>query len=130
MNKTLEGRLFRKYPKIFRQKDLPKTETCMCWGVSCGDGWYWLIDSLCSCIQSYINHNKKPQLEATQVKEKFAGLRFYTNHSDETIEGMIQFAMHLSYRICEKCGSTDTVTQTMGGWIFTRCKKCKEVNGA
>tara|TARA_R110002153_G_scaffold46642_2_gene131713 strand:- start:1695 stop:1805 length:111 start_codon:yes stop_codon:yes gene_type:complete len=25
--------IFEKYPKIFRDKDKPMTETCMCWGL-------------------------------------------------------------------------------------------------
>lgn len=53
MKPELQQKLFKKYPKIFRQKDLPMTETAMCWGIDCGDGWYWLIDNLCHSIQSY-----------------------------------------------------------------------------
>ena len=51
MKKEFEDKLFEKYPKIFRQKDLPKTATCMCWGIATGDGWYDLIDTLCHKIQ-------------------------------------------------------------------------------
>jgi hypothetical protein len=55
MTPELEKKLIEKYPKIFRQKDLPMTETCMCWGLDCGDGWYKIIDALCKCIQSKID---------------------------------------------------------------------------
>ena len=60
MRKELEDKLFNKYPEIFKQKDLPARETCMCWGITCGDGWYDIIDNLCklikllSCIKSDI----------------------------------------------------------------------------
>ena len=49
----------------------------MCWGFSCGDGWYLLIDRLCSSLQWDTDTNKYPQVVATQVKEKYGTLRFY-----------------------------------------------------
>ena len=65
--------------------------------------------------------------EAVRIKEKFGGLRFYYSGGDSIIEGAIDFAEFLSYRICEKCGSTNNVTQTKG-WITSLCENCmKEV---
>src|SRR3990172_2708662 len=85
MNIKLEAALYKKYPKIFRQRKLPMTETCMCWGISCGDGWYKIIDDLCADIQVFCDQNKC-QIEATQVKEKFGTLRFYTGASCDSVE--------------------------------------------
>ena len=51
MNQRLQDKLYEKYPKIFGQKDLPMTQTAMCWGIDCGDGWYNIIDTLCCHIQ-------------------------------------------------------------------------------
>ena len=63
MNKNLQEKLYQKYPKIFRQKDLPMTQTAMCWGIACGDGWYDLIDELCSQIQNRVeNVNRQRKL--------------------------------------------------------------------
>lgn len=124
MRKKLQHKLFEKYPKIFRQKDLSMSQTCMCWGIACGDGWYNLLNSLCYCVQSFINnHPDVNQMEAVQVKEKFGGLSFYTTGSCERIEGMIQLAAELSYQICENCGSIKNVSQTKG-WIITLCGQC------
>ena len=53
MQQELQDRLFEKYPRIFSQKDLSPQETCMCFGIACGDGWYDIIDTLCHCIQKY-----------------------------------------------------------------------------
>ena len=100
MRQELQDRLFKKYPKIFRQKDLSPQETCMCWGIACGDGWYDLIDTLCHCIQGWSDHIAI-QVEAEQVKSKFGGLRFYTNASDPRICGMIQMAEAMSHVIDE-----------------------------
>jgi len=125
-----EQKILKKYPLIFRQKDLPMTQTCMCWGLDVGQGWHKLIDTLCASIQGYIDANAKHnpnihQVEAVQVKEKFGGLRFYTNGEDEVIHGMIWFAEQLSNYICEDCGTMDNVTQSEG-WITTLCEKCRK----
>jgi len=113
MKIELQNKLFEKYPKIFRQKDLPKTETCMCWGIACPDKWYDLIDALCKQIQMYVNQQRKalnrtkslisindyPQVEATQVKIKFGGLRFYHDHHSEYVRGLVSMAEAMSYNI-------------------------------
>lgn len=123
MNEKLEESLYKKYPKLFRQKDLPVTETCMCWNFECGDGWYWIIDNLCSCIQDYIDANDKSQVEAVQVKEKFGQLRFYINGADDYVHGMISLAETMSYATCEMCGSTTDIMHT-SGWVKTICGAC------
>lgn len=123
MDEKLEKQLYGKYPKLFRQKDLSMRETCMNWGVCTGNGWYFLIDNLCSCIQSYIDANNKPQVEIVQLKEKFGSMRFYTDGADELVQGMIWLAEHQSYYICESCGSIIDVIHTKG-YIQTLCKSC------
>jgi hypothetical protein len=81
MKKELQNKLFEKYPKIFAQKDLGPKETLMYFGISCGDGWFWLIDELCSCLQHHIHKNNYSQVEATQVKEKYHTVKnFCKNH--------------------------------------------------
>lgn len=216
MEAELQQKLFDKYPKLFGQKDLPMTQTCMCWGVDCEEGWYWILDMLCGAVQSYCDsHNEgvrirnevklkskwwtgwfiwpshrkiqpafEPvaqedtistivrltttvedmireitmtfffrwrqlfnnifqsfknllrkfkernvkeyewQVEATQIKEKFGGLRFYINGGDDYIYGMIDLAEHMSYNTCEICGDTKTVKLRGKGWLFTRCDDC------
>ena len=47
MKKELQEKLFANFPEIFKQKDLDMTQTAMCWGISCNDGWYDLINELC-----------------------------------------------------------------------------------
>jgi hypothetical protein len=96
----------------------------MYWGLSVGDGWYDLIDTLCWNIQSYIDNNSSetrviPQVVAEQVKEKFGTLRFYTSGGDRLIDGMIWFAESMSGRICETCAKPATLRNA--GWIVTLC---------
>ena len=125
MKPELQKQLFEKYPKIFRQKDLPMSQTCMCWGIETGDGWYQLLDTLCQDIQTYLEiHTEVNQVEAEQVKEKFGGLRFYYCGGDAVIEDLIAKAEDESQKTCESCGSKKNVSQT-NGWIQTLCDKCR-----
>ena len=65
--------------------------------------------------------------EVTQVKEKYGGLRFYVDSSDDYIDGLISMAEGMSYKICSECGGK-SVNQTNRGWIYTLCKPCLDVN--
>jgi hypothetical protein len=131
MNRKLEQQLYNKYPKIFIEKDLPKSQTAMCWGISTGNGWYKLLDDLCGAIQSYVDHtihykdaieSKPIQVVATQVKEKLGTLRFYTNYYDDIVYGMIKLAEYQSSVTCDICGEPGTLGDN-GGWYATRCEK-------
>lgn len=123
MKQELQEKLFAKYPKIFRQRSLPMTETCMCWGIDTGDGWYDLLDALCWRLQSMTdwnpNNERFPQIEASQVKEKFGSLRFYTSGSSDYQEGIIDFAEVISERTCEECGKKGEINGS--GWLRCRC---------
>jgi hypothetical protein len=79
MDKKLQQKLFKKYPKLFRQKDLDMSQTCLCWGICTGNGWYYLLDKICGWLQFNSDHNGHlfPQVEFSQVKEKFGTLRLY-----------------------------------------------------
>ncbi len=136
MRQELDEELCRKYPKIFQNRHAPMTETAMCWGFEIGDGWYQIVDSLCSNIQSYIDwknrsaeagygdHKSVPQVIADQVKEKFGGLRFYYTGGDEQIYGMVRMAESWAYHACEECGNVGKTRS--GGWIKTLCDKHEE----
>lgn len=142
MRKELDELLCKRYPKIFVDRNAPINTTAMCWGFSCGDGWYWLIDNLCMQIQGHIdNHNDDckqykdkyehykdckeiQQVVAVQVKEKFGGLRFYYNGGDDVIRSYVDFAESLSLKICEHCGTTENVGHTTSGWISVLCENC------
>jgi len=130
MKEELQDKLVEKYPKIFGEVGMTPQQSCMAFGISVGDGWYWLIDNLCNCLQSTIDSNPDtyPQIVAAQVKEKFGGLRFYTNGARDEQHGVIDFAESLSFGICENCGSIEDVSQTKG-WIVTLCPKCMAERG-
>ena len=132
MKEELDKKLCEKYPKIFKMRHGTMHETCMCWGFEHGDGWYDIIDTLCSSIQNHITNKRylhsnmsqedfddEHQVVAAQVKEKFGGLRFYIDGGDDWVYGAISMAEAMSYRICEVCGAPG---QTRGtGWVRTTC---------
>lgn len=119
-----EEYLFNKYPKIFAQKDLSMYETAMCWGIDCGDGWLKIIDELCEKIQARCDEEGYTHVQATQVKEKWGGLRFYMNVADDYIYRLIDEAERASEITCEICGEPGKLYTD--GWYTVRCEKCKE----
>jgi hypothetical protein len=124
MKLELDELLCSKYPKIFVNRNADMTTTAMCWGFSCGEGWFNILDQLCHNIQSHIDwHNREtvkiPQVVAVQVKEKFGGLRFYYDGGDDYISGLASMAESMSEVTCEECGAPG---QRRGqGWIYTAC---------
>ena len=119
-----DNALCNKYPKIFANRYATVQKTAMCWGFECGDGWYLLLDTLCSHLQWDINHNNQPQIVASQVKEKYGTLRFYTEGSTEKQDGAISLAELLSGKICEVCGNPGSTNEGIDdSWLRTRCKE-------
>lgn len=87
MRKELDEALVAKYPKIFRDRHGDMTKTLMCWGFSCGDGWYNIIDALCRNIQSHVDSSRRTRARALRfnraLKRGLCGdtrglIRYYT----------------------------------------------------
>lgn len=120
--------LCEKYPKIFKNQDILNIETYKPWGFECGSGWFKIIDVLCNQIQLHINEinnlNEDYQVVASQVKEKFGGLRFYYDGGDDAISGMVLMAESMAYVTCEHCGNSGK--RQPGGWVRTLCDHCQE----
>ena len=121
--------LINKYPKIF-QPYVGNPNGINWHGVP--EGWLPIIDKLCGCMQLYIDNHvtyskdgeyKPQQVTCSQMKEKFGGLRFYTNGHDQVVEGMINMAEHLCDYTCQDCGSEEDLGIT-SGWITVLCRKC------
>lgn len=127
MKEDLENRLYKKYPELFQEKDLSIQESCMPWGMEIGDGWYWIMDTLCESITVYCKNNKLELPTFKQVKEKFGELRVYNDSNNDIINGMIFLAELQSLRTCEKCGShTEDVNRKGRSYMITLCKKCRK----
>ena len=159
MRKELDEALCAKYPLIFRDRNGDMQHTAMCWGFSCGDGWYTIIDTLCAHLTSHYRQAEsrynaikdklnqpqwngstkiitqemideaKEKMEherghvpiASQVKEKFGGLRFYYDGGDEYIAGLVEMAEVWAENSCEVCGAPGK-NSNVRGWLQTLCE--------
>jgi hypothetical protein len=88
-----------------------------------GDGWYKLIYELVHEVR--VNDLKKGDwvTKATQIKEKFGGLRFYVTGTSDKNWALIRNAEQKSYAVCEETGSEVEVGTWNNGWIRTICRK-------
>jgi len=116
MTPELEQQLRSKYPVLF----LNNPE------ISIGDGWYQLLDNLCGTISHHVQYAYPEELQGQvvigQLKEKFAGLRAYFDHTDDFCNGVIAMAEVQSFYICEECGNKGKLTN-IGNWLLTLCQE-------
>lgn len=124
MNKENTVKLASDFPELYRDVGKHPRETAMCWGFECADGWFDLIYKLSSDITTYCKENNIPVPVVLQVKEKFAGLRYYVGAADEHIYQLIEDACGLSYKTCEICGLPGKVVGQR--WVSTRCEQHAE----
>jgi hypothetical protein len=69
MKQELDKLLCEKYPKMMVNRNKPMTETCMCWGFDCGDGWYNILNQLMGNIQHHIDWKDKQREYARKYNE-------------------------------------------------------------
>lgn len=112
---VFEARMLERFPKMFAEP----------YGGFCVDeGWWPILEALCSQIQHHIDwKNKQSEVVASvtvnQIKEKFGGLRFYYSGGDDAIDGMVRMAESWAAHSCETCGAPGKSRD--GGWIKTLC---------
>lgn len=100
--------LFQKYPKFLEN---------LTFGVECGRGWNGLLDDAIRDILAI-----QPDVVASQIKEKFGGLRIYLdNVHDEAVYDVVDRYEILSKRVCQECGEPGKLIK--GGWLVTLCPK-------
>ena len=115
MNIELTTKLHKKYPGIFS-----KEITGHAVGFEHDNGWYDLIDRLCDSIMFYCNSSNIEPPIASQVKEKYGGLRFYVwQASNEVFDIIDKFELESQY-ICEVCGRKGKI-EVKGGWYKCVC---------
>lgn len=136
MKSELENKLFNDYSMLFDNRHKSPAESCMAFGIECGDGWYELIRSICSIISNRETNvkarlkyegkdeNQCISVRFDQIKEKFGGLRVYYSGGDDYIRGAISMAEEMSYKICEICGNKGFPNKK--GWISTLCDSCRK----
>lgn len=126
MNQELENKLFRDHwilSNSLAELEGQKVSFSL-FGIECDDGWYKLIDELCTRIESKLDKETDDFL-VLQIKEKFAGLRFYVGGTTDEILDLIDEYEEKSYTICEGCGNPGK-TVCHYGWYSTLCEKCEK----
>lgn len=63
---------------------------------------------------------------ASQVKEKFGGLRFYMTHATDEMYDITDAAEQESEEICEQCGAPGELRGN--AWLTTLCQPCHNIN--
>lgn len=132
MKTELEMELVKKYPKILKNYKGDPLQTCMCFGMECGDGWYKLLDDCMNKIQYFCDvcskEGEEVQVVADQIKEKFGTLRFYISSycsndiQNDIIDDIVAEAERQSEHICEETGEMGSVCKR-GGWLKCLCRK-------
>jgi hypothetical protein len=101
-----------KYGKLGSWSDLP-------------EGWKTLVDNLLAELKKTPGWNTK---YVAQVKEKFAGLRFYIDRHEGVSEeqfkiwqDMIDKVEAESCTTCMDCGRVGATRRSTGYWLYTSC---------
>ena len=85
-----------------------------------GKGWEKLVRKV---------YNARTAIGTTvgiiQVKEKWGGLRIYTDYYDSELEKTIMQVGEESLRVCEQCGSPAGLVKK-GTWYQTRCDEHRD----
>lgn len=81
---------------------------------SVGEGWASLIHRVFDVLESITG-----EVKIVQVKEKFAGLRIYTDYSNDELDKVIREVGEESFSICEMCGKPGAIRGKF--YYYTSC---------
>ena len=129
--------LVRRFPALYRYPGWDNVQiTLIRFGFDCDNGWARILWDLSRSLDQ-IRREHGGDLRASQVKEKYATLRFYYDAWDfpsqdvyDAIDALIDAAEARSARTCEHCGRRGTLCHTRGGmWFRTLCPRCARRQG-
>lgn len=123
MQGDLQKKLYKDFPELFEDKDKSMRETAMCWGIECGDGWFWVLYLACTLITFWCFLSRRELPRFSQVKEKYGTLRIHIWGGDEVIYWIIDQADNLSSLVCEECGWPGYIRDEL--WLKAACDKHK-----
>jgi len=109
MRQELDNLLCQRYPSLFSERHLSPQKTSMCWGFSCGDGWFALIDSFCMEVQRLYSDESSIPIVIKQVKSKLDRLCIYCSGHDERVRAMAHLVSTLSEHIDEDTGNLSSI---------------------
>jgi len=125
MKQELENKLFQKFSWLETKNQFTGKNLNIGISMDCDDGWYNLINELCTKLENYYKkHNANiNELNILQIKEKYGVLCFYIgNFIDGAYKIIIKYE-NKSAHICETCGKHGKI-KAKGNWLKCLCKKC------
>lgn len=114
MKSKLQESLRKDFPLLY-EGEVGKKGVIISFEFECGDGWYELLKELSKKLYPLIEESRKVPNEfgfyskATQVKEKFGGLRFYMTTASDEMHDIIDEFEALSTKTCEICGDPGSI---------------------
>lgn len=70
MKDELDKQLCETYPYMFQERNMPMSNTCMCWGFAHGDGWFNIINQLCSNIEHHVRWAREQRARALMFNRR------------------------------------------------------------
>lgn len=123
MKAELTEKLLNDFPNLYK-KDIDPRFCFRLFGFEVGNGWFDLLYRLSAELESEILKMPEEDRKDTfvsQVKEKYAGLRFYGYGFTQEMEWIIDQYCDLSYKTCEVCGKLGRVRGV--SWYNTLCEE-------
>lgn len=80
---------------------------------SVGQGWAGLVNEVFDMLE------KTKGIKVIQVKEKWGGLRIYTDFMHMEFDKFIMDIEKKSFTVCEQCGKPGQLRE--GSWQLTQC---------
>jgi len=128
MKKDLDDKLVKAFSNLYADRNKPMTETAMCWGFQCGDGWFDIIWAASEKLEALIvkmPEKERHNCKASTVKEKFGKLVIYLDNSTEEMDHIISDVEILSEKVCETCGKPGMIVgHIYRDWVYATCKDC------
>jgi len=104
MNDILTQALYDEFPGLYAGRVKPATDSSMCWGIQCGDGWFALLRGLSIQLTKYAHAQADYRLEAVEVKGKAGVLRFELAVVTDWTETCVIAARRRARETCELAG--------------------------
>ena len=93
------------------------TETAMCWGFECGDGWYHLIDTLCNLLSSeYLSAKKSYEFVKECLEER--GGKYPWSSKEEVTAEEVELKRQAMEEAAKYVPTVSQVKEKFGGLRF------------
>ncbi len=118
------GMVILDHPELFGTPPFDPMETLIGFGFESSKYWLPVLKKGFDDISEIVREQDLTDFRIVQVKEKFGGLRVYTNMQIPEISKIIERMESEVSTICDRCGSTEGTKLRTGGWWQVLCDEC------